>query len=83
MRFITGILLGALAGAVTGLLMAPEEGKNTRNRIMNDTKRMKKDFEKSLNSNLSDLKKIYNEALDKAALSGKNSIDKIKHSAKS
>ena len=83
MRFITGIILGALAGAVTGLLMAPESGKKTRDRLQKDTRRMKKDFEKSLYHNLNDLKKSFNDTIDKVALSGKNSIEKIKEATKS
>src|SRR5690606_734809 len=71
MRFITGIILGALAGAAAGLLMAPESGKKTRDRLQKDTRKMKKDFEKSLYHNLNDLKKSFNETIDKVALSGK------------
>ena len=39
------LLTGVALGAVAGLLLAPEEGEKTREKLMKKSKKFKKDFE--------------------------------------
>ena len=41
MGFITGLLLGSLAGAVAILLVAPQSGEKTRAKILNKSKELR------------------------------------------
>jgi hypothetical protein len=40
-KFITGLLLGAAAGAVAGILFAPDKGSETRKRIVKQVEDIK------------------------------------------
>ena len=55
-------IAGAAAGAVAGLLFAPEKGEKTREVLLNRAKSLRKELEKSLESNdfsyFTDFKKI-------------------------
>jgi gas vesicle protein len=40
MRFLSGFVLGGLAGAVAVLLLTPDSGENVRNRIQSEVQRV-------------------------------------------
>jgi len=43
---LTGLLIGAAAGAVAGILLAPQSGKETRKRLCEEGERLREELEK-------------------------------------
>jgi gas vesicle protein len=60
-KLITGLLVGATAGAVLGILFAPKRGKTTRKRIA----RMGEDFSDSLKSKFNEVLETVSEKIEK------------------
>lgn len=77
-KIITGVLAGAAAGAVTGLLLAPDSGKNTRKKIVNGANDMVDSLKDQVETKTEAAKDSYNQSLEKAANSTKNGVDKAK-----
>lgn len=65
-KFGLGILLGAVAGVVTGLLTAPKSGKETREDIKNKAKDVKGSAERKLKDAHKELGKLSEQAKSKA-----------------
>ncbi len=63
-KFLFGFIAGAAAGAVTGLLMAPEKGTDTRKVVGEKIKKFREDLEKELSGKVDDLKEFVNESVD-------------------
>jgi gas vesicle protein len=63
-KFLFGFIAGAAAGAVTGLLMAPEKGSDTRKVVGEKIKKFREDLEKELSGKVDDLKEFVNESVD-------------------
>lgn len=57
-------LLGAVAGAVAGVLMAPKAGKETRKDIANTAERIKNDISDRLGRTANITKDTYHEVVD-------------------
>ena len=55
MRLISGIVVAALVGVTSGILMAPDKGNKTRKKFSKDGDRFKKDFEKNFNTLLTNV----------------------------
>jgi len=71
-KFGLGILVGAVAGVVTGLLTAPKSGKETRQDIKKKAEEVKGSAERKLKEAHKELDKLSNESKAKAkALQGK------------
>lgn len=70
-KLIAGILAGAAAGAILGVLFAPDKGEETRSKIVSKTSDMKEKFNdfmdglcdkyESLKDNISDRMEAYEE----------------------
>ena len=43
--FVNGVLFGALVGTITGIMMAPDTGKNTQRKIKAASKKAKADID--------------------------------------
>ncbi|WP_395065645.1 YtxH domain-containing protein [Flavobacterium sp.] len=56
-KIVGSIAVAALAGAVLGVLFAPNKGKKTRKKIVGKTKAVAKDFRKRINKEAKDFKK--------------------------
>ncbi len=65
-KFGLGIIIGAVAGVVTGLLTAPKSGKETREDIKNKAGEIKGSAERKLKEAHKELGKLSDEAKAKA-----------------
>ncbi len=45
MRYFTALFLGAVAGSVTGLLMAPAKGEKTRKKLNKQAEKARKEMD--------------------------------------
>lgn len=64
MRFILGIITGVVAG----MLMAPDRGKRTREKINNEFPRYRKQANDSLNEAIEKTKTVYNDLVNELGL---------------
>lgn len=64
MRFILGILTGVIAG----MLIAPDRGKKTRERINNEFPKYRKQANDSMNEAFEKTRKVYNELVNELGL---------------
>ena len=67
-------VLGAAAGATLGILLAPEKGSKTRDKILRTSSDVKHKFE----DELEDLKKNYNRKVDENLEHVKEGVDTMK-----
>ncbi len=81
-KVILGVAVGALAGAVTGLLLAPDDGAKTRKKITKETDKLRHSLSDAVNESLEAAKGKYNTLLDDWASSGRKSITKAKNKVK-
>jgi gas vesicle protein len=77
-KIAVGFLAGAAMGIVTGILIAPNSGKKTRDRLMGKSKDLK---DKVIDS-LDEVKNAYNRKLETLASEGKSGIDTVKNGLK-
>ncbi|KYG76941.1 MULTISPECIES: YtxH domain-containing protein [Roseivirga] len=77
-KIITGVVAGVAAGAVTGILLAPDSGKNTRKKIAEGANDMVDNLKEEAEVKAKSAKETYNDSLEKAANSTKNGVDKAK-----
>ena len=74
MKVFTGFSLGLLAGAVAGLLYAPEKGEKTR-------KKLKKEYDKTYKDSMKrveDLKATMNKEIENVSSKSKETVDHLK-----
>jgi gas vesicle protein len=81
-KVLGGFLVGAVAGAVAGLLFAPDNGKKTRRRLLDESNRLTVRLTDAVSHSIDSAKRTYNEKLDEYAKNGKSSIDTLKESMK-
>ena len=77
-KIITGVLAGAAAGAITGILLAPDSGKNTRKKIIDGTNDMVDNLKDEMRTKAVEAKGSYNESVERVAKSTKNGVDLAK-----
>jgi len=81
-KIMGGILIGALAGTIAGVLMAPSNGKRTRKMLMSRSKKFNKELNRAVHASLEDLKKNYNKKIEEYASNGASSINSMKEKMK-
>ena len=81
-KVIGGFLAGATIGAVAGLLLAPESGRKTRKKMMDESRRLTDQFTDSMSRTFDSVKDNYNKKLDEFAKRGKVSLESLKDSMK-
>jgi gas vesicle protein len=77
-KVITGFIAGASLGILTGILIAPNSGKRTREQIADKTK----DLKNRMVGSYDDVKKAYNKEVEALLNSGKSGIDSLKNTLK-
>lgn len=77
-KVITGVLVGASVGILAGILIAPDSGKRTREKLTNKAKDLKTRMVDTLDS----AKTAYNREVESLLTNGKSGIDSLKHSLK-
>lgn len=77
-KVLVGVLAGAAAGLLTGILIAPDSGKKTREKLLGKTK----DWKNKTQETLDDAKRTYNKKMETFAGEGKSSIDYLKDTLK-
>lgn len=82
MKSLPGILIGLAVGAIVGLLLAPDSGKQTRGKIASDSDSFFKDLQDQLQSGLESIKSQYNDYVDSASEQSKDAVNQAKRKAK-
>lgn len=82
MNILGGFIVGASIGAVAGILLAPASGRKTRNALMRESKKFKKQLSRSAEEVANKAKLGYNKKLEEYASNGKHSIDNVKEKIK-
>lgn len=75
-KVLTGFSLGLLAGAVAGLLYAPEKGDKTRKQLKKNVDKSYKDSMKKID----ELKTTLNKEIDNVSSKGKETLEQLKNS---
>ncbi len=78
MKLLPGIIVGAFAGVVAGILLAPESGEKTRKKLAEEGGNFKDDFEGSLNRGIDTFLNTISEAVDEYSKQSKQSLKKAK-----
>lgn len=81
-KVIGGIFLGAIAGTIAGVLMAPASGRETRKQLKTKALDMTDEMKNSVSDYVNHLLRGYNKKVDAYAENGKDKIDQIKQSVK-
>lgn len=84
-KMLSGVLLGAAAGAVLGILFAPDKGTETRKKISKKGTDLRDSFKAKMNSLVDDISDQYEEAKNEAGKlvdSGKEKMESFKNETK-
>ena len=84
-KVVLGVIAGIAIGAVLGILLAPEKGSVTRNKIMNKGEDLAGSLRKKLDDFLETTSKTYSSALhqgEELTANGKVKLDELKKEIK-
>lgn len=77
-KVLTGVLVGASVGIIAGILIAPDSGKRTREKIAGKTR----DLKSLMTDSMVDVKNAYNREIESLMNNGKSGIDSMKNALK-
>jgi gas vesicle protein len=77
-KIAVGFLAGASLGILAGILIAPDKGKKTRDKLVDKSKDMK-DW---MSDSFDDVRKAYNKKVETFASEGKAGIETLKNGLK-
>ncbi len=78
---LLALLVGAAAGVVAGLLLAPDSGEKTRQKLADNADVIKKDLESSWETNSKKIREYTDEALSEIEKYGKMLSDAVRTEA--
>jgi len=81
LKFLTGVVVGAVAGGVAGVLLAPESGRKTRKRISTEVGKIKDEIVDTTEKKFIEIKKDLNEKVGTYVDVAKEKINKIGNTA--
>ncbi len=77
-KLLTGLIIGAAAGSVIGILMAPRAGRETREKLKNEAEKLKEELKNCSNDlkvKTTKFKNDFEEKLEKIKSKLKSDID--------
>lgn len=74
-NLIGGFIAGAAVGIAIGMLLAPNDGKKTRQSIVDGSVKLKDNLVGSVNESIEKLKDQFNTKIDQLAKEGKKTAD--------
>ena len=77
-KVAVGVLAGAIVGLVAGILIAPDSGKRTREKLIGKSN----DLRNRVTDSFDDAKRAYNKKVEAFAGEGKSGIDYLKDTLK-
>jgi gas vesicle protein len=77
-KVLTGVLVGASVGIIAGILIAPDSGKRTREKIAGKTR----DLKNLMTDSMADVKNAYNREIESLMKNGKSGIESMKNALK-
>lgn len=77
LKLISTFIIGAGAGLAAGYLTAPRSGKDTREKLVDESKEYKDALEKAATEKLAEAKSILNKTIKEKSSQGKQLIDKV------
>ncbi len=81
-QLIGGLLIGVAIGAAVGMLMAPYNGKKSRNMLVKKSKKFGKQLGDVVQDSVESVKETYNKKIDEYADRGISSINTAKEKVK-
>jgi gas vesicle protein len=82
MKGLPGILIGLAAGAILGVLLAPESGRKNRKRVGKEADGFFSDLQEQLQSGLENIKSQYDDHIQNGAARAKEVIGKAERQAR-
>lgn len=74
-NLIGGFIAGAAVGIAIGMLLAPNDGRKTRQKIVEGSTKLKDNLVGSVNESIEKLKEQFNTKIDQAVKEGKQKVD--------
>lgn len=82
LKVFGSFLLGAAVGTVTGVLIAPDDGKKTRKMLAKKSEDIKRELTDTLNKSMDSFRQTYNTRVDEYTKSGHKTLDHLKDAVK-
>jgi gas vesicle protein len=74
-NLIGGFIAGAAVGIAIGMLLAPSEGKETRQKLVDGSVKLKDNLVGTVNDSIEKLKDQFNTKIDQITKEGKQKVD--------
>lgn len=77
LKIISTFIIGAGAGLAAGYFTAPRSGKESREKLVDESKEYKDALEKAATEKLAEAKNILNKTIKEKSAQGKQILDKV------
>lgn len=82
MKALPGIIVGLAAGALLGMLLAPQSGQKTRRKFGHETEGFFSDLQDQLQAGLDKIRDQYNDHVEAGVSKAKELASQAEHKAK-